>query len=51
MADIYNTGVDECLLKPVSPAFLVVKALSWFLRRRWLEPESDVSPVYTNIKS
>jgi DNA-binding response OmpR family regulator len=37
IVDIYNIGVDECLLKPVSPAFLVVKVLSWFLRRRWGE--------------
>lgn len=37
MADIYNIGVDECLLKPVSPAFLVARAFSWFLRKRWLE--------------
>jgi len=42
MADIYNTGIDECLLKPVSPAFLVVKALSWFLRKRWLDLDSSV---------
>jgi DNA-binding response OmpR family regulator len=37
MVDIYNVGVDECLLKPVSPAFIMVKAISWFLRRRWLD--------------
>ena len=49
MLDFYNAGVDECLLKPVSPAFLVVKAISWFLRRRWLEHESDLPQVYTSI--
>jgi DNA-binding response OmpR family regulator len=49
MADIYNIGVDECLLKPVSPAFLVVKALSWFLRKRWLEQDSNLPPVYTSL--
>jgi DNA-binding response OmpR family regulator len=49
MVDIYNIGVDECLLKPVSPAFLVVKALSWFLRRRWLDQDSSLPPVYTNM--
>ena len=49
MADIYNIGVDECLLKPVSPAFLVVKALSWFLRKRWLEQDSNLPPIYTHI--
>jgi DNA-binding response OmpR family regulator len=46
VADIYNIGVDECLLKPVSPAFLVVKALSWFLRKRWLEQDLDLPRVY-----
>lgn len=45
--DIYNTGVDECLLKPTSPAFLVVKAVSWLLRRRWLEYEPPHIQVYT----
>jgi DNA-binding response OmpR family regulator len=49
MADIYNVGVDECLLKPVSPAFLVVKALSWFLRRRWLDQDTDLPQVYNRI--
>jgi DNA-binding response OmpR family regulator len=49
MADIYNIGVDECLLKPVSPAFLVVKALSWYLRKRWLEQDSNLPPVYTSL--
>jgi DNA-binding response OmpR family regulator len=49
MLDFYNAGVDECLLKPVSPAFLVVKAISWFLRRRWLEHDSSLPQVYTNI--
>ena len=43
MTDIYNAGVDECLLKPVSPAFLVVKAISWLLRRRWLGYEANLS--------
>ena len=50
MADIYNTGVDECLLKPVSPAFLAVKALSWFLRRRWLDPNSSIEPDYMPVQ-
>ena len=49
MADIYNIGVDECLLRPVSPAFLVVKALSWYLRKRWLEQDSNLPPVYTSL--
>ena len=49
MLDFYNAGVDECLLKPVSPAFLVVKAISLFLRRRWIERDSSLPQVYTNL--
>ena len=50
MADIYNVGVDECLLKPVSPAFLVVKAISWLLRKRWLGYDANLPHVYTNTQ-
>ena len=49
MTDIYNIGVDECLLKPVSPAFLVVKAISWLLRKRWLGYEANLSHMYTGL--
>ena len=34
--DVYNAGADECLLTPISPAFLVIKAISWLMRRRWV---------------
>jgi DNA-binding response OmpR family regulator len=50
VVDIYNIGIDECLLKPVSPAFLVVKALSWFLRRRWLEQDLNSPKFSTDIQ-
>ena len=49
MIDIYNIGVDECLLKPISSAFLVVKATSWLLRRRWLDFDSNLKHAYTGI--
>jgi len=49
MKDIYDIGVDECLLKPVSPAFLMIKAASWLLRRRWLGQDANLSQVYTHI--
>ena len=49
MIDIYNIGIDECLLEPVSPAFLVVKAVSWLLRRRWLEYDSNLLQAHTGI--
>lgn len=47
--DIYDVGVDECLLKPVSPAFLVIKAVSWLLRRRWLGYDANLSHVYNRM--
>ena len=47
MIDFYNAGVDECLLKPVSPAFLVIKAMSWLLRSRWLDYSYELLPVQT----
>jgi len=49
MADIYGAGVNECLLKPVSPAFLVLKVMSWLLRRRWIETGTELSPVHTTL--
>jgi DNA-binding response OmpR family regulator len=47
MDEIYSVGVNECLLKPVSPAFLVVKTMSWLLRKHWLEFNPEFSPIYT----
>ncbi|MGB7874206.1 MAG: hypothetical protein WBL25_07470 [Anaerolineales bacterium] len=47
--DIYDIGVDECVLKPISPAFLVIKAVSWLLRRRWLGFDANLSHVYTQM--
>ncbi len=47
IVDSYSAGVDECLLKPVSPAFLVIKAMSWLLRRSWLEFNHELSPIDT----
>ena len=47
MIDFYNAGVDECLLKPVSPAFLVIKAMSWLLRSQWLDYSYELPPIQT----
>lgn len=49
MVDIYNAGVDECILQPISPAFLVVKAFSWFLRSRWLRQEPKLTQAYKKL--
>lgn len=47
--DFYDTGVDECLLQPVSPAFLGIKAISWLLKRRWLGTDANLPHVYTRM--
>lgn len=47
--EMYEIGVDECLLKPVSPAFLMIKAVSWLLRKRWLGQDANLAHVYTHI--
>ena len=49
MIDNYNAGVDECLLKPVSPAFLVVKAISWLMRQRWVGTDAHPTQQYTRL--
>jgi DNA-binding response OmpR family regulator len=49
MTEIYNVGVDECLLKPISPAFLMVKSISWLLRRRWLGYDANLLHTYPGL--
>lgn len=49
LKDIYDIGVDECLLKLINPAFLVIKAASWLLRKRWLGHDANLSHMYTHI--
>lgn len=29
IVDAYNTGVDECIIKPIGPALLIAKVCSW----------------------
>jgi DNA-binding response OmpR family regulator len=41
MADIYNIGIQECLLKPINPVYLVVKSMSCLWRRYWLGQEAS----------
>lgn len=42
--DAYNAGVDECVVKPISPAIFLAKIAAWS-RRSWTEP---MSPRLTN---
>jgi len=44
MLEAYRIGVDECVIKPVSPAIFLAKVQAW-LNRSWSEP---MSPRLTN---
>ncbi|CAG0976107.1 Phosphate regulon transcriptional regulatory protein PhoB [Anaerolineales bacterium] len=35
--EAYQAGVDECVVKPISPALFTAKILVW-MRRSWVEP-------------
>lgn len=37
--EAYQAGVDECVLKPISPAIFLAKIIAWS-RRSWTEPMS-----------
>ena len=37
--DAYGAGVDECVIKPISPAIFLAKIAAWS-RRSWTEPMS-----------
>lgn len=39
MLEAYRIGVDECVVKPVSPAIFLAKVQAW-LKRSWSEPMS-----------
>ena len=40
----YQLGVDECLVKPVSPAVVAAKVKAW-LRRTWMVPVNGLAKV------
>lgn len=39
--DAYQAGVDECVMKPLSPAIFLAKILAW-TRRNWSQPMSPL---------
>jgi DNA-binding response OmpR family regulator len=39
MLEAYNVGVDECVVKPISPSIFLAKIVAWS-RRNWSEPMS-----------
>ena len=43
----YEAGIDEVVVKPVSPAIFLAKIMSW-LRQRFMEQLNEISSVDTN---
>ncbi|MBV6396632.1 MAG: Transcriptional regulatory protein WalR [Anaerolineales bacterium] len=41
MLEAYQSGVDECVVKPISPAIFLAKIQAW-TRRSWSQPMSSV---------
>jgi DNA-binding response OmpR family regulator len=39
--EAYQAGVDECVVKPISPAIFLAKIMAW-IRRSWSQPMSPV---------
>ena len=39
--EAYHSGVDECVIKPISPAIFLAKIMAWS-RRSWMVPMSPV---------
>ena len=39
--DAYQSGVDECVVKPISPAIFLAKILAW-AKRSWTQPMSPL---------
>lgn len=39
--EAYQAGVDECVVKPISPAIFLAKILAW-ARRSWSQPMSPL---------
>jgi DNA-binding response OmpR family regulator len=40
--EAYQNGVDECVIKPISPAIFLAKIIAWS-RRSWSEPMTPAS--------
>jgi two-component system response regulator VicR len=44
LLEAYNAGVDDCMLKPVSPSLFQAKIKVW-LRRSWSDSTSTLDPI------
>jgi two-component system KDP operon response regulator KdpE len=47
LLEAYNAGVDDCMLKPVSPSLFQAKIKVW-LRRSWSDSTSTLDPIRVN---
>ncbi|MCJ7625351.1 MAG: response regulator transcription factor [Anaerolineaceae bacterium] len=47
LLEAYHAGVDECLVKPVSPALFTAKVKAW-LRRIWTVPVNGLEKVQSS---
>ncbi|MGE5073083.1 MAG: response regulator transcription factor, partial [Anaerolineae bacterium] len=45
--EAYAAGVDDCVIKPVSPALFLAKVMAW-AQRSWTVPVEGVRPVQTS---
>jgi len=46
--EAYRSGVDECIVKPVSPALFIAKACAW-LRRSWTIPSTVLDSLKVGV--
>src|SRR5512142_2133192 len=42
--EAYASGVDDCVIKPVSPAIFLAKVMAW-ARRSWTLPVESIRPI------
>ncbi len=47
MLEAYAAGVDDCIIKPVSPAIFAAKVLAW-AQRSWTVPVEGIRPIQTS---
>jgi two-component system KDP operon response regulator KdpE len=47
VVEVYNAGIDECILKPIGPALIIAKARAW-MRHTWTMATDAVENVRIN---
>ncbi len=46
VGDAYAAGVDECLIQPINPALVVVKAMAWMVRQQLMGAQNFALESY-----